>query len=190
VKEVRAVIWIQLVAGDTGQDLAFVALAPNGRPVNLLAGELHVQDSTIATLKGIRIRPVAPGFTAVTMRIGDGEGRTAVSVYEPVRTLRGLRPDQRFVVAPVRLARGDTIRWPLPTGLFWLQYRRASSAEPIPALAVDGPIMCMPVPALGPMVDRMDCLARGPGASIRITHPITSTTEIAGSLALELRNYP
>jgi hypothetical protein len=188
VKEVRADTWIQLVVGDPPQELAFVALDPDGMPVNRLTGELRVQDSSIATLERGRIRPLAPGNTAVTIRVGDGEGRTLVSVYEPVRTLDGLRPDQRFVVAPVRLARGETIRWRLPTGLFWLQYRRTSDTQPIPTLAVDGPIMCMP--ALGPTVERVHCLARGPGASVRITHPGTPAPDIAGALALEQQKYP
>jgi hypothetical protein len=177
-------MWISLVAGDSGHDLAFAALAPDGRPVTLLAGELHVEDSTIATLTGIRIRPVAPGQTFVMVRIGDGVSRTGVSVFERVRTLSGLRPDQRLVVAPVRLARGDTIRWPLPKGRFWMQYDRASGAQPIPTFAVDGQIMCMPEPALRPAVDNFACLVRGRGASLRITHPGTATGEIAGSVTL------
>jgi hypothetical protein len=182
VKEVRVEMGIDLVVGDSGHDLAFMALAPDGRPVNLLTGELHVEDSTIATLKGIHIRPVAPGRTFVTVHIGDGVSGTVVSVYEPVRTLEGLRPDQLLVVAPVRLARGDTIRWPLPIGRFWMRYDRASDAQPIPTFAVDGLVMCMP--DFGPTVDDVGCVVRRPGATLRITHPGTAAGEIAGRLAL------
>jgi hypothetical protein len=188
VREVRTQMGIQFVAGDSGRELSFAALDPRGRPVNLLTGELHVQDSTIATLKGIRIRPVAPGRTLVTVRIGDGEGRIGVVVYEPVRTLDGLRIDQRFVVAPVRLARGDTIRWPLPMGLFHLQYDRASDAQPIPTFAADGLIMCMP--DFGPTVDHVYCLVRGPGATLRIAHPGTGAPEIVGTIALARQKDP
>lgn len=188
VREIRASMWLQFVAGDSGKDLRFFATGPDGLPVSQLAGELRVQDSTVATLKGTHVRPVAPGRTFVTVRIGDGESQTAVIVYEPVRTLEGLRPDQRFVVAPVRLARGDTIRWWLPKGLFWLEYERAADAQPIPALAVDGPVMCMP--DFGPDVERVGCLVRGPGAVIRIAHPGTTASGIAGRLSLEQHKYP
>src|SRR5258705_1692899 len=178
---------INFVVGDSGTDLRFAALAPSGWPVDLLAGELHVLDSTVATLKGTRIRPVAAGRTTVIVRIGDGESWTEVSVYEPVPTLEGLRRDQRLVVAPVRLARGDTIRWPLPMGLFSLHYNR-TSAQPIPTLAVDGLIMCMP--DFGPTVDDTWCLVRAPGASVRISHPGTVAGEIVGSLALTRQADP
>jgi hypothetical protein len=190
VKEVRAQMGINFVVGDSGKDLWFAALAPNGWPVDLLAGEVHVLDSTVATLKGTRIRPVAPGRTTVIVRIGDGESWTGVSVYEPVRTLEGLRSDQRLVVAPLRLARGDTIRWPLPMGLFGLHYNRTSAAQPIPAFAVDGLVMCMP--DFGPAVDDAYCLVRAPGASIRISHPgtVAGEGEIVGSLALTRQNDP
>jgi hypothetical protein len=182
VKKVRAEMGVSFVVGDSGHDLAFMALAPDGWPVDLLAGELRVLDSAVATLTGSRIRPVAPGLTSVIVRIGDGESWTGVSVYERVRTFDGLRPDQRFVVASVRLAPGETVRWPLPKGRFWMQYGRASAVQPIPTFAVDGLIMCMP--DFGPTVDDVGCLVRAPGASLRITHPGTVTTEIAGSLTL------
>jgi hypothetical protein len=188
VKEVKAQMGMNFVVGDSGKDLRFAALAPNGWPVDLLAGEVHVLDSTVATLKGMRIRPVAPGRTTVIVRIGDGESWTGVSVYEPVRTLEGLRRDQRLVVVPVRLARGDTIRWPLPMGLFFLHYNRTSAAQPIPTFAVDGLIMCMP--DFGPTVDDTWCLVRAPGASVRISHPVTVAGEIVGSLALTRQDDP
>ena len=97
-------------------------------------------------------------------------------------SFEGLRTDQRFVIAPVRVASGETIRWPLPSGQFWLVYRRASETEPIPRLSVQGPVMCMP--DFAPDVDFVDCLVRGAGASITITHPGSTTSAIAGRLAL------
>ena len=182
VKTVHAEMAMSFFPGDPGKDLAFSATSADGRPVDLLAGELRVQDTSVATLRGTHVRPVAPGRTAVIVRIGDGESETGVSVYEPVRTLAGLRADQEMVVAPVRLARAETIRWPLPMGLFWLQYYRASTPQPLPVFAVDGLVMCMP--DFGPTIDHVGCLVRAPGASIRITHPGSGAT-IVGSLALE-----
>jgi hypothetical protein len=188
VKDVRAQMGINFVVGDSGRDLRFMALAPDGRPVDLLAGEVHVLDSTVATLTGTHIRPVAPGRTTVIVRIGDGESWTEISVYEPVRTFDGLRSDQRLVVAPVRLARGDTIRWPLPMGLFTLQFNRTSASQPSPTIAVDGLIVCMP--DFGPGIDESFCLVRAPGASVRISHPGTVTGAIVGNLAITRQYDP
>jgi hypothetical protein len=187
VKAVHTETYVNFVAGDAGRDLAFMAIGVDGRPVDLLTGELHVEDSTIATLHGTHLRPVRPGTTHVVMHIGDGEGWTGVSVYEQVRTFDGLRPDQQLVVAPMRLARDSTVRWPLPIGLFELSYGRSSDTQPIPTFAVDGPVMCMP--DFAPTVDHVNCLVRGPGASLRITHPGTVMGEVSGSIALWRRKY-
>jgi hypothetical protein len=188
VKEVRGQTGINFVVGDSGKHLQFAALAPDGRPEDLLAGEVHVLDSTIATLNGTRVRPVAPGRTTVIVRIGDGESWTGISVYEPVRSFDGLRSDQRLAVAPVRLARGDTIRWPLPMGLFTLQFNRTSASQPSPTIAVDGLIVCMP--DFGPGIDASFCLVRAPGASVRISHPGTVAGAIVGSLAITRQYDP
>jgi hypothetical protein len=177
VREVLAHMWIQFTAGDSSQELSFVALDPDGLPVNRLAGVLRVKDSTIAMLKKGRIYPLSPGHTQVVMRFGDGAATTQISVYERVATFEGLRDDQRLVIAPVRLAPGDTIRWPLPKGLFWLQYHRESEYSQMPTLAVDGPVVCMP--AFGPSVERVDCLVRGAGASVRIMHSGAAPSALA-----------
>jgi hypothetical protein len=188
VKEFQTEMWIPLVAGGPARGLRFSAVGPDGRAVDLLAGDLRIRDSTVATLRGTVVRPVAPGRTVITMRVGNAETLTGVSVYEPVRTLEGLRPEQRYVAAPVSLARGDTIRWALPTGLFQLFYQRESPGSAVPSLAVDGPVMCMP--DFGPRAPIVRCLVRGPGASIRIAHPGTTRAPLAGRLALEMQSYP
>lgn len=182
VQRLYADMWLQLVAGESVQSIELSAIGPDSSAVSLLAGDIHIGDTSIATLSGWGIRPRAPGHTVIITRIGDAETITGVSVYEPVPSLQGLRPDQRFVIAPVRVARGDTIDWPLPKGPFWLVYRRTPGTSPIPRFAVHGPVMCMP--DFGPGVDYVSCLARGPGASIRISHPGTSKGAIEGRLAL------
>jgi hypothetical protein len=183
VKDIRTQMGMNFIAGDSGRELSFYALGLDGSPVDRLAGELRVTDSTVATLTGTRIRPVAPGYTTVILRAGDTESWTRISVYEPVRSLEGLRPDQRLVVAPVRLRRAESIRWPLPMGLFRLQYRRTSGARAIPDFAVEGLVMCMP--DFTPTIVDVSCLVRAPGATLRMTHPVIPSEEIAGSLALE-----
>jgi hypothetical protein len=44
------------------------------------------------------------------------------------------------------------------------------------------------MPDFGPTVDDVGCLVRGAGATLRISHPGTVTSEIAGSLALWAAN--
>jgi hypothetical protein len=109
-------------------------------------------------------------------------------VYEPLRTFDGLRRDQRLAVAPVRLALGDTIRWPLPMGLFTLTFNRTPASQPMPTIAVDGLIMCMP--DFGPGIAESFCLVRAPGASVRISHPGTVAGAIVGSLAITRQYDP
>lgn len=188
VKRLYTDMWLQLVARGAAQPLGVFAFGPDSAAVTLLAGDIHVGDTTVAMLSGRGIRPRAPGHTVIIMRIGDAEAITGVSVYEPVPSLATLRPEQKFVVAPVRVARGDTIHWPLPRGLFWLAYRRTSDAQSLPQFDVTGPVMCMP--DLGADVSHVSCLVRGAGASIRITHPGTVAGAIEGRLALERRPDP
>ena len=186
VREVLANMWIQFTAGDSSQELNFVALDPDGLPVNRLAGLLRVKDSTIATLKNGRIKPISPGHTEVVMRFGEGVAWTQISVYERVPSLEGLRADQRFVIAPVRLAPADTIRWPLPQGLFWLQFHRAAPYHAMPTIEVDGPVMC--TPNFDPSVDRVECLVRGRGATVRLTHPSMSPPPVVSCVECRSRH--
>jgi hypothetical protein len=176
---------MSLIAGGAGGDLPFTARAPNGRLEWLVAFDVRVDDSAVATVHGLHVRPVAPGTTVVTVSIGDARARVWVNVYEPVSTFAGLRPDQRLVSAPVRLASGDTIQWPLPTGQFWLRFTPVSRSQPVPRIVVRGQIACMP--AFGP-TDQARCVVRAPGASVRISHPHASRGEIVGNLSLERRD--
>jgi len=199
VREVLADMWVQLAAGDSSQELSFVALDPDGMPVNRLAGMLRVKDSSIATLKKGRIHPLSPGHTQVVMRFGDGSATTQISVYERVPTFVGLRNDQRFAIAPVRLAPDESIRWPLPKGLFWLQFHRTGKYKQAPTIEVDGPIMCLP--AFSQSIDLVQCLARESGASVHMTYVGAPWAELAGgrafaaphiegALSIEHQKYP
>jgi hypothetical protein len=176
---------LTLIAGEPGRILPFTARAPSGHPEYLLAGDLRVEDTSVAVMKGWIIRPIAPGATTATVKIGDGQARIWVTVYERVKTFAGLRPDQRFVSAPVRVAVGDSIRWPLPTGDFWLRFTPESRSQPAPKITVHGQMRC--VPAIG-MTDQARCRVSAPGAWVRITHPRGSRREVVGNLALERRD--
>ncbi|HEU4565169.1 MAG TPA: permease prefix domain 2-containing transporter [Gemmatimonadaceae bacterium] len=188
VREVRATVWNDFVLGDPARELPVDFVGVDGHPVTLLSARVRISDSTIATLEGLRIRPLSPGRTHVEVSVGDRGTSGAVRVFAPVRSLAALRPDQRLVAAPVRLARGDSIRWPLPVGLFNLVFlpdptANLAASRAAPTLRVDGPVMCMPAP--GPRVYNSHCLARGPGATVTAAHPGRGAREIVGRLAIE-----
>lgn len=182
VRGVKAWRSAQFVAGDSAYTLPFSAVDPEGQPVHLLAGERWVGDTTVARLEGNQLRPLAPGVTRVSTAIGDVEAHTWISVYELVPSLEGLRADQRFVIARVRLARHDSLAWKLPIGLFWLRYHRDSIGAPMPRLRASGKAMCMP--ELRPGVDWTHCLVRAPGATLHVVDS-GSRGPLTGRISLE-----
>ena len=185
VSRVNGDMVLSLIAGEVGQPLPVAAYAPNGRHEWMMAYEARVADTGVVALNGLFLRPIAPGRTSVQVKIGDGQTRILVSVSERVPTLEGLRPDQRLVSAPVHLAAGDTIRWPLPVGQFWLRFTPVASSRPVPKIVVSGNIAC--TPAFG-RTDQAACLVRAPGARVRIAHPGRPSGVIEGNLALERRD--
>jgi hypothetical protein len=184
VKEVRAIRWMYFIAGRAPELMQWKAYAPNGDVQSTLAGRVFVLDTSVARIEGYEIRPLRPGHTAVMMAIGDAMGVTQVSVFQPVTSFVALRPDQPMVIAPVRFDARATIDWPLPTGSFWLKYHRDKDTDAIPHIAVSGPVQCLP--NRGTIVDRCNCLVRGPGAEVHLSHPGTWAGPIDGRLSLEM----
>jgi len=183
IREIRAMIWNDFVLGDPERELPVDFVGLDSLSVTRIAGQVTIRDSTVATVKGVRIRPLSPGRTNVELRVGDEWTSAAVTVFEPVRSLASLRPDQRFVAAPVRLARGESVRWPLPTGLFYLVILPGPEGAAPPVMAVSGAIMCLP--KLRPRVYRFGCLARSADALLTVAHPGSSAAYAAGTIALE-----
>jgi hypothetical protein len=181
--------------GDSARTLFADAIGPDGEPVTRIAATLRVLDSTVATLDGSMLRPLRAGFTGVDIAIGDQRTGAGVTVFQPLRSLEDLKPDQRWVAVRVRLKRAELVRWPLPVGDFFLAFSTDTSDAPIPrsfgtlyahpnvSLSVDGPIMCMP--ELGSGASNSHCLARGPGATLMIRHSGERAGEVVGVLALE-----
>jgi hypothetical protein len=121
VRKIRDAGWGNFVVGQPPATLSVDAIGLDGQPVTRIGARLRIQDSTVATLDSSgRLRPLRPGQTSIDIEIGDRRVGSFVTVYEPVRTFAGLRPDQRWVVAPIHLTRGASLRWPLPTGRFFL----------------------------------------------------------------------
>jgi hypothetical protein len=205
VRTIRDAGWGNFVLGDPAGTLTVDAIGLDGKPVTRIAARLRVFDSTIATLDASgRLRPLRPGQTSVDMEIGDRVARAEVTVYEPVRTFEGLRADQRLVVAPIRLTRGESIRWPLPAGVFFLTFSADSSEAPPTRgfvglgsgssptvqspinMSVAGPIVCSRMPGYQPGALWAYCNASAPGATLILTYSGPGgPNEIVGSLALE-----
>jgi hypothetical protein len=205
VRKIRDAGWGNFVVGGPAGMLTVDAIGLDGQPVMRIGARLRVEDSTVATLDSIgRLRPLRPGQTWIDIEIGDRRAGAFVTVYEPVRTFEGLRPDQRWIVAPIRLARGASIRWPLPTGVFYLTFSADSSEAPPTRgfvglgssssptvqspinMSVAGLIMCTRMSESQPGVLGAHCLARAPGATLILTYSGPGgPNEIVGSLALE-----
>ncbi|HMI45457.1 MAG TPA: hypothetical protein VK491_04765 [Gemmatimonadaceae bacterium] len=205
VRTIRGAGWGNFVVGQSPGTLTVDAIGLDGQPVTRIAARLRVEDSTIATLDSSgRLRPLRSGQTWIDIEIGDRRAGDFVTVYEPVRTFEGLRPDQHWVVAPIRITRGASIRWPLPTGVFYLTFSADSSETPpmrgfvglgsgssptvqSPVnMSVAGLIICTPIPQPQPGVLGAWCLARAPGATVILTYSGPGgPNEIVGSLALE-----
>jgi hypothetical protein len=204
IRTLRSAGWGNFVVGESARTLSVDAVGLDGHPVTRIAARLRVDDSTIATLDGDgRLRPLRPGGVSIDVEIGDRVTLAEVTVFEQVRTFEGLRPDQRWVVAPIHLTRGASLRWPLPTGRFFLSFSADSSQVPITrgfsglfgsssiaqspiSMSVAGPIMCVWMPEPKPGILDMYCLARAPGATVHITPAGPGgLNEIVGSLGLE-----
>jgi hypothetical protein len=120
VEAVRLDAPVQLVVGDTARAIPVVAYGPDGRPVDLIAAEARIDDSSIATLDRGRIRPRRQGATFLSVTVGDQVANGSVHVYEPTTALDEPRRDARLLAVRVQLAPGEVRRWQLPAGNWML----------------------------------------------------------------------
>jgi hypothetical protein len=126
VKYVRIPGPIQFVLGDSEltrpRALPVEAYGANGRRVALIAGSAWMGDSSVAALHGLTVYPRSRGITIASAHVGDGDAGTGVHVYQRVDTLAALdtllrvRPQQRLLAVPLRLASGEFRRQRLPRG--------------------------------------------------------------------------
>jgi hypothetical protein len=178
--------WYNFALGDPAQPVRVGAVGVDGAPVTRLAADVRVADTRVATFErtpgGMRLTPRGPGRTEVQVHAGGGWAQAAVTVFEPVATLKGLRDDQRFVLASTAVAPRAAVRWPLPAGRFWLVNQVDANGD-APLVAVDGPVTC--APALAPGVYRTRCEVRGRGASVTLAHPGAAVGPLVGTLAIE-----
>ncbi len=106
-----------LLVGDTPRDLQFVAVGVDGTPERMLAGTLSITDSSVAELRGLSVRPRAPGEAMVELDLGECLWAMGVTVHARVTSPSALRSDNDvFLVSPLRLVDGERRGWRLPRG--------------------------------------------------------------------------
>ena len=186
VRDVRALRMMNLVVGDTAQELPFEAVGVDSQPVTMLTGRVTLLDSTIVAVEGPRVRALAPGSTGLMMRVGDRTAFTSVHTYERVTTPEGIRPGQHIAV-PVRLAGGEMRRWRIsasPYGYF-LAMLPDRDEQSMPRFTIVG-ANCSP----GMDAHSFFCLAQH-DAWVIVYHPqqIDSTEVLSGMLAVWLQDH-
>lgn len=139
---IRAVSWLDLVVGDSARSLPFAVYAPDGRPVTELRGTLTVPNASVVNLEGATVRPERSGATVAVLDVGDLEARIPIMVYQPVTSF--VQPSHRLTLMAMRvsLARGDTIRTPLPKAAFWVTYLPANPDVAPPTIELVGAGSC------------------------------------------------
>ena len=120
-----------LVVGEPPRDLALGAVGVDDLPVNLLAGTATIQDSTIASLRGLTIIPRHAGNTEIFVDIGDCVHSMFIEVAESVHSSLDLeRRDQLFTVPSLRMVGGEIRSWPIPRGEYQLWLRTTANRKP------------------------------------------------------------
>ncbi|MEO8563900.1 MAG: hypothetical protein ABI601_17605 [bacterium] len=181
VVDLRTMGGAELVIGDTATELSLVALGPDSQVVAPLAGSVVIDDANVASVQGLRVRARAPGMTEVHVRIGNFSRGVMVTTYERVGSLEGLRPEQRNVLVPVRLARGEARRWRIPRGFYLISMSRGASTTSAPKLDFGG-VRCER--GLG----SESYLCRASSAMTVIAHrPLNSPDEGEGSGQIAMR---
>lgn len=195
VLNIRASSWIDFVSGDTARHLPFEALGVEGRHITQLRGAASVWDTSVARLVGSSIHPRAVGRTSVDVKVGDKEVQMSVFVHETVRSLEGLRADQRLVAIPVQLAQGDTVRWTLPRGALWVKYWPRRAGEAPPTIVLEGTAWCTAGNGIRVYhvlhdVYAAQCTVGSAGANVKVAHGKMGLAVVDGTLAIERLGMP
>lgn len=190
VLDVQAASWMDFVVGDTARPLPFKALGVDGRVITQLRGAATVMDTSVAWLEGTTVVPRAAGRTMVEVQVGDRQVRMLVFVNERVASFEGLRPDQRLVARDVKLARGDTIRWTVPRGTFWVKYLTRRAAEAPPTITLEGAAGCRFSNGLHTYwvtldVYEAECTVASAGGKVMIAHGDLGADVVEGTLVIQ-----
>jgi len=184
---------VNLVMGDLPYDLWFEAVDSAGRRVRPLTAVLTVDDTTVVTREGWRIRAAAPGETGVDVWVGDSSAHWFVRVFEPAATFDSIRVGQHLAV-PVRLAGGEQRTWQIPPSRkeFSVQILSGGDTLRAPRLAVLGANCMSRTPLdMPPVPWGYTCLAWH-GAAVIAYHPrnVDPAREWAGTVAVVRGDRP
>ncbi len=192
VDDLTAINFINFIEGDTAaRPLPFVATGRDGYPVMQLRGSLRVFDDKVAEVRGATIRAKGAGQTPVIVQIGEREARMMAVVHAIVPSFDSLRDNQRAVARPVRLAQGDTLRWALPGGSFWIKYLPRHQGDAPPTIRGEGDIGCMPGDGIHtyripPSEYGAYCIVpRGGTARVMVAHGEVGAEWVEGAVALQ-----
>jgi hypothetical protein len=157
---------VQFLLGDSAQSLNPQVLGLDGKPLDVIAGTVSIDDRSVVGAEGMRLSARAPGVSLVTLKIGDSSATAGVHVYEPLDALVHLKPEQRLVAVRLSLRSGEYRKWDLPAGTWMLTMLPYKDEQRGLRLKVEG-ANCVPEP-LTPR--RISCHTNGT-ASVTVEHP-------------------
>jgi hypothetical protein len=187
---IEAATWLDLFVGDSARDFSFVAHDPEGRIVTDLRGTVTLGDASVAAIEGTTVRAKRPGATVAVIDVGGLETRIPILVYQPVESFVDNPPKLGLMAMSVALARGDTIRTPLPKAAFWVTYIPNERGAPPPTIELLGSGGCST--GDGVHQRRVDegeyakyCFS-GSGARMMIAHGTNGADIVRGTVAIRL----
>jgi hypothetical protein len=187
---IEAATWLDLFVGDSARDFSFVAHGPEGGVVTDLRGTVTVADASVAAIEGTGVRAKRPGATVAIIDVGGRETRIPIMVYQPVDSFVGNPPKLGLMSMSVTLARGDTIRTPLPKAAFWVTYIPRDRGAPPPTIELLGYGGCSA--GDGVHQRRVEdgeyakyCFSRS-GSRLMIAHGATGAAVVRGTVAIRL----
>jgi hypothetical protein len=128
--------------GDPPHLLRVDALGADGKVVKDLRGSVRIGDTSVVALHGDLLTPRGVGSSRLIIAVGDAYVNVAVNVHEIVDRFDHLSPTQRNVAMRLQIARGDTLRFPVPTGTHWVKWMARDGGAAHPTIAAEGSGYC------------------------------------------------
>lgn len=169
-----------LLLGGPAVPMQLDAVGMDGESVAPIFGTAIVEDSSVATMRGMFIAAKAPGRTRVQVEAGDCSTEIGVEVNERVHSLDSLRPFQEFAT-PVSIVAGEVQAWPIVKGDYLIDFQPLDSASRELAIGAAG------AQCVGSSLRGYHCLALQP-AKIVLRHPgdAGSGATVTGTLSVRL----
>jgi hypothetical protein len=169
---------VQFLVGDTALSLNPQVLGLDGKPLDVIAGSVSIDDRSVVGAEGMRLSPRSPGVAHVTLTVGDSSASTEAHVYQPLDALVKLTPEQPMVAVRLSLRSGEYRRWNLPAGTWMLTMLPYKDERRGIRLSVKG-ANCAPDTSTP---RRISCSTKD-SASVTVEHPSkTPAPELEGQL--------